>query len=196
MTEGPERWTDRLHLRRWRRSDVAPFAVLCADPVVMEHFPSTLTTDQSAAFIERCERAFEARGFGWWAVETRAGGEFVGFVGLSAVGPEFPFGPAVETGWRLARSAWGHGYATEAAAAALAFAFGELELDQVVAFTVPANLRSRAVMERLGMVRHPEDDFDHPGLAVGHPLRRHVLYRRRRTDGPLTGPVTGRGSGR
>jgi len=177
MAPGPELWTERLHLRRWTDADLVPFAALNADPVAMEYFPSTLTTEQTATFIERAEQGFEARGFGWWAVETRAARSFIGFVGLSRVGPEFPFGPAVETGWRLARPAWGHGYATEAATAALAFGFSDLGLGEVVAFTAAGNRRSRAVMGRLGMTRDPSDDFGHPRLDEGHPLRPHVLYR-------------------
>lgn len=177
MAHGPELWTERLHLRRWADADLAPFADLNADPVVMEHFPSTLTTDQAAAFIEHAERGFEERGFGWWAVETRDDAGFIGFVGLSPVGPEYPFGPAVETGWRLARRAWGHGYATEAATAALGFGFDGLGLDEVVAFTAAGNRRSQAVMARLGMTRDPADDFGHPALAEGDRLHAHVLYR-------------------
>jgi len=177
MAPGPELWTERLHLRRWTDADLAPFADLNADPEVMEHFPSTLTTEQAAAFIEHAERGFEERGFGWWAVETRDDAAFIGFVGLSRVGPEYPFGPAVETGWRLARPAWGHGYATEAATAALGFGFAGLGLEEVVAFTAAGNRRSQAVMTRLGMTRDPADDFGHPALAEGHRLHAHVLYR-------------------
>ncbi|MGO9029910.1 MAG: GNAT family N-acetyltransferase [Acidimicrobiales bacterium] len=177
MTDGPGLWTERLHLRRWKPPDQAPFAALNADPVVMEHFPSLLTTEESAAFIERAESSFEERGYGWWALESRDGAEFLGFVGLGMVRPGTPCAPAVETGWRLARPAWGHGYATEAARAAVAFGFDELGLDEIVAFTVPGNRRSQAVMARLGMTRDPDDDFDHPSVPVGHPLRRHVLYR-------------------
>jgi ribosomal-protein-alanine N-acetyltransferase len=108
---------------------------------------------------------------------VRGTGEFVGFTGLAVTEFEAHFTPAVEVGWRLARSAWGNGYATEAARAALSFGFEEAGLNEVVSFTAPANRRSRAVMERIGMSRDPRDDFDHPGLPGGHPLRPHVLYR-------------------
>ena len=177
MTPGPELWTDRLHLRRWTAADLRPFAALNADPEVMEYFPSTLSTEEVRVFIERVEAAFEDRGFSWWAVDTRHDGDFVGMVGLGRVGADYPFGPAVETGWRLARTAWGQGYAVEAARAALTYGFTALDLEEIVAFTTVANRRSRAVMDRLGMSHDPADDFDHPHLAAGHPLRPHVLYR-------------------
>lgn len=170
--------TGRLVLRRWREDDKEPFAALNADPVVMEHFPATLTREESDTFVERIEAAFEERGFGLWAVE--ADGVFIGFTGLQV--PRFTahFTPCVEIGWRLARSAWGHGYATEAARAALEHGFGTLGLTEVVSFTAVPNVRSQAVMRRLGMTRDPGEDFDHPVLPEGHPLRRHVLYRARR----------------
>lgn len=169
--------TSRLLLRRWRASDHEPFAALNADPEVMEHFPNLLAREQSDRLVERIEAEFEHRGHGLWALETREGGEFIGFTGLAAVPFEAGFTPAVEIGWRLARPAWRHGYATEAARAALAFGFDELALEEIVSFAVPGNARSRAVMERIGMERDPAGDFDHPGLPVGHPLSRHVLYR-------------------
>jgi ribosomal-protein-alanine N-acetyltransferase len=143
----------------------------------MEHFPELLTRQQSDELIEKIEGGFEANGFGLWALEVRGTGEFIGFTGLAVLGFEARFTPAVEVGWRLARSAWGNGYATEAAAAALGFGFGEAGLGEVVSFTTVANTRSRAVMERLGMSRDPGDDFEHPGLPPGHPQRPHVLYR-------------------
>jgi RimJ/RimL family protein N-acetyltransferase len=148
-----------------------------ADLAVMEHFPGPLTRGQSDGLIDRFEAGFEANGFGLWALELRESGEFVGFAGLAV--PEFDahFMPAVEVGWRLVRSAWGNGYATEAGAAALDFGFEEVGLAEVVSFTTVANDRSRAVMDRLGMSHDPSDDFDHPLLPVGHPQRRHVLYR-------------------
>ncbi|WP_307801619.1 GNAT family N-acetyltransferase [Microbispora triticiradicis] len=170
--------TDRLVLRRWREDDKEPFAALNADPVVMEHFPATLTREESDALVERAEAAIEERGFGWWAVEVD--GEFIGFTGLSVPAFTAHFTPCVEIGWRLARSAWGHGYATEAARASLEYGFGTLGLTEVVSFTAVPNLRSQAVMRRLGMTRDPGEDFDHPVLPEGHPLRRHVLYRARR----------------
>jgi ribosomal-protein-alanine N-acetyltransferase len=174
--------TERLLLRRWREADREPWAALNADPAVMEHYPSTLSRAESDAAFDRNEARFEAHGFGHWAVEVVSTGQVAGAVGLWA--PDFPahFMPAVEVGWRLARDHWGHGYATEAARAAIAFAFTKLDLDEIVSFTTPRNVRSRRVMERLGMTHDPAEDFDHPSLPPGHPLRRHVLYRLRRPD--------------
>lgn len=164
-------------MRRWREEDLEPFAAMNADPVVMEHFPGTLSRAQSDELVGRIEAGFEANGFGLWALEVREGGEFIGFVGMAAPGFEAHFTPAVEIGWRLARSAWGNGYATEAARAVLSFGFEEAGLSEIVSFTTVANQRSRAVMERIGMSHDPSDDFDHPGLPVDHPQRPHVLYR-------------------
>lgn len=173
----PELETQRLRLRAWRREDRAPFAALNGDAEVMAFMPKALTRPESDALVDRIEAHFTEHGFGLWAVETRAEAAFVGFVGLSVPRFAAPFSPAVEVGWRLARAQWGNGYATEAAAAALDFAFERVGLDEVVSFTVPANARSRRVMERLGMVQDRQGDFDHPRLPEGHPLRRHVLYR-------------------
>ncbi len=170
--------TERLTLRQWRDDDLEPFAALNADPAVMEFFPAPLTREQSDSLAQRERTAIEERGWGLWAVENADRG-FMGFVGLAVPSFEAHFTPAVEIGWRLAREQWGKGYATEAARAALAFGFEELALDEIVSFTVPANRKSWLVMERLGMTRSPEDDFDHPMLGEGHPLRRHVLYRAR-----------------
>lgn len=158
-------------------ADHKPFAALNADPLVMEYFPASLSRQESDGLIEAIESGFERRGFGLWAVEVRATETFIGFTGLSEPSFESHFTPAVEIGWRLARSAWGEGYATEAAKASLAFGFEELDLDQIVSFTSTGNMRSRAVMERIGMTRDPGDDFDHPDLPDARPLRRHVLYR-------------------
>lgn len=176
---GPQVRTARLVLRRWRESDLEPFAALNTDPEVMAHMPDVLDRSASNAMVARIEAHFEAEGFGLWAVEVPGGVPFAGFVGLSRVGFEAPFTPAVEIGWRLARPCWGRGYATEGAAAALAFAFEQVGLDEVVSFTGPANARSRAVMERIGMARDRAGDFEHPRLPPEHPLRRHVLYRAR-----------------
>lgn len=167
-------------LRRWRPADLDPFAAISADPVVMEHFPAPLTREQSAAFIERQERSFDAVGYGLWALEVRREVELGGFVGLVDVEPRLPFAPAVEVGWRMARELWGRGLASEAARLALAYAFTELELDEVVSMTAVCNTRSRAVMERIGMQRDVGGDFLHPALPQGHPLQPHVLYRLRR----------------
>ena len=174
---GPELPTERLLLRRWRDSDLDPFAALNADPIVMEHFPARLTRAESDAMVERIEAGFRTRGFGNWAVEIPGVADFIGYVGLSVPSYDTPFMPAVEVGWRLDHRYWGKGYATEGARAALAFGFREAGLSEIVSFTVPANVRSWRVMERLGMTRDPADDFDHPMLPPGHPLRRHVLYR-------------------
>jgi RimJ/RimL family protein N-acetyltransferase len=173
----PELRTERLLLRGWREQDREPFAALNADPAVMEHFPAPLDRVRSDALVDAIEARFERDGFGLWALEVESSGEFIGFTGLAIPAFEAHFTPAVEVGWRLARSAWGQGYATEAGRAALAFGFGQGGLAEVVSFTSAGNLRSRAVMERLGMRRDPADDFEHPDLAPDDPLRPHVLYR-------------------
>ncbi|MFB9830969.1 GNAT family N-acetyltransferase [Actinoallomurus acaciae] len=169
--------TERLVLRRWRDGDREPFAALNADPEVMEHFPATLTRDESDTMIDRIETRFEEYGFGLWALEIAETGQFIGFTGLSVPGFKAHFTPAVEVGWRLSRSSWGHGYASEAAQRALTFAFDDLELAEVVSFTSRTNLRSQKVMRRIGMTNDPADDFDHPLLDEDHPLRPHVLWR-------------------
>ena len=152
-----------------------------ADPRAMEHFPAPLTRAESDARVERLRVHFEQHGYGIWAVEAPGVAPFIGSVGLAHVPFEAHFTPCVETGWRLLPEHWGRGYATEAAAAALAFGFDTLGLAEIVAFTVPANGPSRRVMERLGMTRSPADDFDHPGVPPAHPLARCVLYRIGRT---------------
>jgi ribosomal-protein-alanine N-acetyltransferase len=176
--------TDRLLLRHWQPEDRAPFAALNADPEVMEHFPAQLTRAESDAFVDRIEAGFAERGFGLWAVEVRATGEFIGFTGLSVPSFDAPFTPAVEIGWRLARPAWGHGYASEAARRALKSGFDDYGLSEVVSFTSVTNVRSEAVMRRIGMTHDPADDFDHPRLPPGHRLQRHVLYRAARPAEP------------
>ncbi|GLZ78855.1 N-acetyltransferase [Actinorhabdospora filicis] len=180
----PEFATERLLLRRWRESDREPWAAMSADPAVMKYFQSTLTRAQSELFAERVEERFEQNGFGLWALEVAATGEFIGFTGLNPATFEAPFTPALEIAWRLARPAWGHGYATEAARACLDFAFTTLGREEIVAFTATVNTRSMAVMERLGMVRDPGDDFDHPMVPpwTHSHLVRHVLYRMRSAD--------------
>ncbi|MFF4835580.1 GNAT family N-acetyltransferase [Streptomyces sp. NPDC001315] len=169
--------TDRLILRPRRESDLAPWAAMNADPEVREHLPGLLTREQSDASVARFRAGLDERGWGWWALEVAATGEFIGFTGLDPVDADMPF-TGIEVGWRLARPAWGHGYATEAARAALAFGFEDLRLAEILAVTAVGNLRSRAVMSRLGMTRDPADDFDDPGVPEG-PLRRSVLYRLR-----------------
>ncbi|SEG85218.1 ribosomal-protein-alanine N-acetyltransferase [Nonomuraea solani] len=172
--------TERLIMRRWRDEDRAPFAALNADPEVMRHFPNLLTREQSDAMVARIERDFEARGYGLWALEERGSGRFLGFTGLVLQTFDAPFLPAVEIGWRLERSAWGQGYATEAARQALAFGFGEAGLSEIISMTAVGNVRSRAVMERIGMTYDAGADFDHPWLAQDSPILRHVVYRLKR----------------
>ncbi len=177
MLSAPELRSARLLLRGWRQADRAPFAALNADSRVMEHFPACMTREESDTLIDWIMAGFHQRGWGLWAVEVAATGEFIGFTGLSVPSFEARFTPAVEVGWRLARTAWGHGYATEAAQAALGVGFGQASLAEIVSFTAVANVRSQAVMRRIGMTHDPADDFDHPRLASVDRLRRHVLYR-------------------
>jgi RimJ/RimL family protein N-acetyltransferase len=168
--------TQRLLLRPWRASDREPFAAMNADPVVMACFPASLPRAESDALADRLQADIQARGWGFWAVESIGEHPFVGFVGLSV--PEgLPCCPCIEIGWRLAQAHWGMGYATEAARAALRFGFEALGLHEIVAFTAAGNRRSRAVMERIGMQRDWGADFEHPKVPVGHALRRHVVYR-------------------
>jgi RimJ/RimL family protein N-acetyltransferase len=174
--------SERLVLRRWRATDRDPFASLNADAIVMEHFPSALDRAESDAFADRIEAGFVTNGYGLWAVEVPGEAQFIGFVGLALQNFEAHFTPAVEVGWRLAQNYWGRGFATEAARAAVADGFDRFGLEEIVSFTVPANVRSVRVMERLGMTRDPADDFDHPRLPLGHHLRRHVLYRLKAAD--------------
>jgi ribosomal-protein-alanine N-acetyltransferase len=174
---GPQLRTKRLLLRRWLTRDRDAFAAMNADAEVMEHFPATLSRPQSDVAVERIEACFEQHGYGLWAIELRGEESLIGFAGLSPVDAPLPFAPAVEVGWRLARPFWGRGLATEAAAAAVTFGFAERGLLEIVSFTAVGNERSRAVMERLGMRRDPEEDFDHPLLGEADRLRRHVLYR-------------------
>ncbi|WP_199732467.1 GNAT family N-acetyltransferase [Frigoribacterium sp. PhB107] len=182
--------TDRLLLRRWRDADREPFAALNADSVVMEFFPSTRTRAESDAMIDRMEQGFDADGFGLWAVERRADHQLLGFVGLSRPSVDVvvggrPLADQVEIGWRLRRDAWGQGLAAEASREVLRTALDPdgLDLPEVVSFTAATNLRSRALMERLGLTRDPADDFEHPALPPGHRLRPHVLYRATRASG-------------
>jgi RimJ/RimL family protein N-acetyltransferase len=185
--------TERLLLRPWRDSDLVPFAELNTDVRVMEFFLSTLPRSESDAFAMKVRAHFDEHGYGLWAVEVRDGAPFIGFVGLATVTFEAPFLPAVEIGWRLAHASWGRGYATEAARASLRLAFEELGLDEVVSFTVEANQRSRAVMERIGMHHDSAGDFDHPRIPKDHAMCRHVLYRLGRAEwesGALTCEVT------
>jgi len=169
--------TPRLILRRWRASDREPFARMNGDPRVMEFFPGVLTREQSDQSADRVEAHFEQHGFGLCAAELRETGAFIGFIGLAAPSYQAHFTPCVEIGWRLAAEYWGCGLATEGAREMVRYAFEVAGLEELVSMTVPANLRSRRVMEKLGMARNPADDFDHPNVPVGHALSRHVLYR-------------------
>ena len=174
--------TERLILRHWRESDREPFARLNVNVRVMEHMPHVLSREESDALADRIEGHFRQHGFGLCAVEDRSDGSFIGFIGLSVPTFHAPFTPCVEVGWRLAAEYWGQGLATEGARAIVRHGFETLGLDELVSFTVPTNTKSRRVMEKLGMAHDPSDDFDHPRLPEGHPLRRHVLYRLRRSD--------------
>ncbi|UHQ54189.1 GNAT family N-acetyltransferase [Microbulbifer sp. YPW16] len=185
MAKPMELRTDRLLLRQWREADRGPFAALNADPRVMEHFPSTRSRAESDATQDRLADHIARHGWGFWAVETLAREEFIGFVGIQSLGSDVMLAsgvdsPGVEIGWRLAFAHWGRGYASEAARAALACGFGDLQLDEIVSLTTLDNHRSQDVMQRLLM--RPAGEFDHPGLPAGHPLQRHCLYRLARTD--------------
>jgi RimJ/RimL family protein N-acetyltransferase len=171
----PDLRTDRLTLRSWRESDIQPWAEMNADPEVREYLGDLLTREESAASAAHFQAQLDERGFGFWAVEVRSTGEFIGFTGLDQVDEGMPF-TGVEIGWRLARSAWGRGYATEAALASLAFGFEALALPEILAVTTVTNHRSQAVMRRIGMTRDPAEDFNDPTEPEG-PLRRNVLYR-------------------
>jgi RimJ/RimL family protein N-acetyltransferase len=179
--------TERLRLRNWRADDLDAWFEMGRDPVVMEHFPSQFTREQAESALLRNQAWIAEHGYGFWAVELIGGTPFIGFCGIKDVPFEASFTPAIEVGWRVARPHWGKGYATEAARAALDYGFGTLALDEIVAFLLPANRRSAAVCDRLGMRRDPSGDFDHPMIAAGaisvggHPQQRHILYRLSRT---------------
>ncbi|MDE1460964.1 GNAT family N-acetyltransferase [Spartinivicinus poritis] len=168
--------TERLTLRQWQSEDYKFFAALNADPVVMKYFPSCLSAVQSDAFADKLVSLIAKRGWGLWAVELKDTAQFIGFVGLHQPEAELPFTPCVEIGWRLAKAYWGVGYATEAAQAALQFAFDTLNLNEVVSFTSVTNKQSQAVMQRLGMV-NTRQNFEHPSVSAESPLREHVLYK-------------------
>jgi RimJ/RimL family protein N-acetyltransferase len=169
--------TDRLLLRLWEKRDREPFAQLNSDPRVMEFMPACLSSVESDLLVDRIENHFRKHGFGLYAAELRKERLFIGYVGLAVPGFNAHFTPCVEIGWRLSADHWGRGLATEGARAVVHHAFESLDLDALVSFTVPGNLRSRRVMEKIGMTHDPADDFDHPNLPEAHPLRRHVLYR-------------------
>lgn len=180
MNMNPIIQTKRLILRQWHEEDLEPFAQLNANSQVMEYFPSTLSRQESDQMMKRMQTKIEERGWGWWAVSLAEDGKFIGFIGMNDVDQAiFPahFAPAVEVGWRLDYPFWGKGYATEGALACLKYGFETLNLEEIVAFTAVQNMRSRAVMERIGMHHDSIDDFDHPKLPKEHKLSRHVLYR-------------------
>ena len=174
--------TERLLLRRWRPEDHAPHAAMNADPRVMEYFPATRTREESDRSIALMEEHFAQHGFGLWALEVPGVTPFAGIVGLNVMSIDVPFLPALEVGWRLAFEHWGRGYATEAARASVEYAFGR-GYDEVVAVTAVQNLRSRRVMEKLGMTCDPAENFEHPSVPEGSHLREHVLYRLPRASG-------------
>jgi len=167
----------RLRLRPWRDEDLPAFAALNADAEVMKYMPKCLSREESDAFAARIREGLARHGFGLWAVEVLGVSEFIGFTGLSVPSFEARFTPCVEIGWRLAREFWGFGYATEAARLALDYGFQSAGLEEIVSFTFVENLRSRRVMERLGMTYSSKDEFEHPRLPEGHRMRPHVLYR-------------------
>ena len=166
--------TKRLTMRQWRDADREPFAAMNADSAVMRYFPAALDRSQSDALVDRLASSIDRNGWGFWAVEISGTGKFIGFVGLNVPSVQFPFSPCTEIGWRLARAAWGHGYATEAGVAALSFGFKELQLEKIVSFTAAINAASIAVMRRLKM--REMGRFDHPSLNPDSELRRHTLF--------------------
>jgi len=166
---------EKVALRQWNDSDLEPYAAMNADPEVMRYFPALLTQAESAASMERLRRAIDERGWGLWAVDVN--GDFAGFTGLSVPSFSAHFAPCTEVGWRFRREFWGRGLACRAARRALAFGFESLKLPEIVSFTAAINVRSLKLMERLGLERDRNGDFDHPSIPEGHELRRHVLYR-------------------
>lgn len=168
--------TPRLTLRQWKIEDVQPFAKMCADPLVMRFFPSTLSLEESESSIERFSNHIRDQGFGFWAVENTQSNDLIGFIGLQVVGDGFDFSPSVEIGWRLARGYWGQGFATEGARASLKFGFEIIRFDEIVSMTASVNTPSERVMQRIGMIGSPKK-FAHPKLPLNHPLSEHVLYR-------------------
>lgn len=174
--------TKRLILRQWCDEDLEPFARLNADAKVMEFFPSTLSRKESDDLSKIISNKLKRQSWGLWAVNVPHIANFIGFIGLTEPSFKAHFTPAVEIGWRLAFEHWGKGYATEGAKAVLEYGFQKLMLNQIVSFTATQNTRSQRIMEKIGMHHNPKDDFDHPKLPKGHPLRRHVLYRLSSSD--------------
>ncbi len=167
--------TARLLIRPWQETDRAPFAAMGQDPEVMAHFPGLLSRADSDAMVDRIAAMMADQGFGFWAVEQRETRQFIGFCGLNRVNFPCPVAGEIEIGWRLARAAWGQGLAREAAQACLAWGFGQA-MARIVSFTVPANTRSWGLMQRIGLQRRADLDFDHPRIADGSPLKRHIVY--------------------
>ena len=176
--------TQRLILRGWQQSDLEPLAQMNADAEVMKYFPAILSRQESDALVERIEKHHQVHEFALWAVEERSTSAFIGFIGLNVPTFEAHFTPTVEVGWRLAKAFWGQGYATEGARRVISYGLEVIGLTEIVSFTAQLNLRSIAVMKRLGMTHQEDDDFDHPRLPLGHPLQRHVLYRLNRNQPP------------
>jgi RimJ/RimL family protein N-acetyltransferase len=171
-----DRRMETLVLRQWKDSDLEPWTAMNADREVMRYFPALLTPAESLVSFERLRKAIDERGWGLWAVEVD--GKFAGFTGLSIPAFSAPFTPCTEIGWRFRREFWGRGLATRAAEEALRFGFEKLKLSEIVSFTAAINERSWRLMERLGFERDANGDFDHPAIAEGHVLLRHVLYRK------------------
>ncbi len=176
MASVPELETKRLVLRHWLEEDIAPWIAMNQDPEVMEFFPSLLTEDAAREMAARLQNKLETADRGLWAVEVKGGERFIGFIGLSIQDLGLPFTPCTEIGWRLKRSAWGHGYATEGAKAALRFGLEKLDLETIYSFTAEKNLRSQAVMERIGLIRRPELSFAHPRIDPESPLSAHLTF--------------------
>jgi RimJ/RimL family protein N-acetyltransferase len=167
----------RLILRRWRESDLEPFSVINADPIVMEFYPRTFSLKETRAAIEKIEADFDSHGFGLWALELRKTSRFIGYVGLSRPTFQAHFTPCIEIGWRISKEHWGKGFATEAAREVIRDAFERLQLGEVVSYTAAVNARSIRVMEKISMLRNKQDDFLHPLIEDDHPLKPHVLFR-------------------
>ncbi|MDN6275948.1 MAG: GNAT family N-acetyltransferase [Psychrobacter sp.] len=173
--------TDRLRLRQWKDSDFAVFAEMSADDEVMAYFPKHLSLDESKALAMKLQSIIEGKGWGLWAVALKDSDAFIGFVGLHEREDSLPFSPCVEIAWRLSKIYWGYGYATEAANAAVNFAFETLKLDEIVSFTACVNAKSQLVMERLNMV-NMQNNFYHPALEPDHELAEHVFYKMTREE--------------
>jgi RimJ/RimL family protein N-acetyltransferase len=169
--------TDRLILRAWKEEDLLPFSQLNADPQVMEHFPKLMSLSETESMIKVIHQRQLEHGFCLFATELKTTGDFIGFIGLNIPNYQTPFSPFVEIGWRLAAKFWNQGYATEGALATLKYGFQTLNLKEIVSFTATTNLTSQRVMEKIGMTRDLDGDFEHPSLDKNHRLARHVLYR-------------------